>query len=762
MTSLANPGESQALHAHIDPRHAERVAALFDVDFYALQAGKEFADATGALLHYFEEGAAEGLDPSPFFDTEFYYSQHERLARRSVNALVHYVEYGPQAKSCNPNPLFGNGYYLAANPELRGGAETPFAHFVGTGCRQGRVASLVHQELVNRLGMSSRAPLTRGGWKNGSVLFFAQGARSAELPLHARELLLREHKLESTAVLLGRPEGLRGNEVPAGVLVLDEFPRPDVLRPSALRLLALTLASSSVLVVTDVVEALEGARAAGTPSYFVVLDEPRPALGQVAERADRIVFGSRELFHAGGGPHPPNVAVRLHDGSGPVEARRAAAERFTRALLDLAGRDFGLDASGRPDSRRNVRTASRRIIVPCPDWSVSGVNAALEAVGRELQRLGWEIDLVFTRDRATVEQSAGSETRLPELPYRFLERHATGAEGMWQALIADVQRRAPCTVLMAYDFIANGFAPALTEDVGVVMWLQADDGDYYEQAYRLGRYCNAVVCVSEHIKETVTALHPGIGSRSHVIHNTSVSERDLAGARPPRSDRLRIVYTGRLVQYQKRILDFVALAEALDARGVPYEISLIGTFPVHDEAAGLFHERAARHLDAGTIRLPGRLSRERIFEALRASDFFVLLSDFEGLPLSLGEAMAAGCVPVVADMKSGISELLTSGENGLIVKGRDYARWAGVLVDLWNDRAALSEMSQRARRTVRDGFTVERIAQQFDELFRQVADEIATGYVRPPALHWGERRSRTGDVLPPPIMYRPVPIAGLG
>ena len=50
---------------------------------------------------------------------------------------------------------------------------------------------------------------------------------------------------------------------------------------------------------------------------------------------------------------------------------------------------------------------------------------------------------------------------------------------------------------MAYDFVANSVVPALTDDVGAVIWAQADDGDYYEQAYRLGRYCNAVVCVSE-------------------------------------------------------------------------------------------------------------------------------------------------------------------------------------------------------------------------------------------------------------------------
>ena len=121
-----------------------------------------------------------------------------------------------------------------------------------------------------------------------------------------------------------------------------------------------------------------------------------------------------------------------------------------------------------------------------------------------------------------------------------------------------------------------------------------------------------------------------------------------------RGRHLRLVYTGRLVQYQKRILDFVDLAEALDGRGVQYSISLIGSFSRHESVRDHFETRAQAHLDDGRIRLLGRLSRAQIFEELDSADFFLLLSDFEGLPLSLVEAMARGCVPFVSHSDSGI------------------------------------------------------------------------------------------------------------
>jgi glycosyltransferase involved in cell wall biosynthesis len=322
--------------------------------------------------------------------------------------------------------------------------------------------------------------------------------------------------------------------------------------------------------------------------------------------------------------------------------------------------------------------------------------------------------------------------------------------------MGELESQSPCILFMAYDFLANSVAPALSENVGIVSWVQADDNDYYEQAYRLGRYCNAVICVSELLRERVRELNPVIGARTHVIHNSSVRQSDVARRRPRRGEKLRLIYTGRLVQYQKRILDFVELAEALDRAQVPYEITLVGTFNAHDGTEEEFLRAAAAHLEDGRIKLPGRMQRAEILKTLTSQDLFVLLSDFEGLPLALGEAMARGCVPVTAAMPSGIPEVIASGENGYIVEGRDYDEWAALLKGLWMDPDAQAALSRNARRTISEGFTVERIGGQFDELFRTVAKEINSGsYERPVSLNWGGERSHAGDVLPSPNLFRP-------
>ncbi|HEX6385854.1 MAG TPA: glycosyltransferase [Anaerolineae bacterium] len=432
-----------------------------------------------------------------------------------------------------------------------------------------------------------------------------------------------------------------------------------------------------------------------------------------------------------------------------------AVKEYAGSLLELAGRDFHLPQEIYHLQQNGALKAPRKIVIPCTAWGVSGVNSTLEAIGQELIRLGWDVEIVFTRDQSEILQTAGDDAHMPQVPYRYLQPDNPGIAGMWEGLIAYLEMNAPCIMFMNYDFTANAIAPALTDRVGVVAWVQADDGDYYEQAYRLGRYCNAIVCVSECTKQRVADLNPRIGDRAQVIHNSSVWESEIVGKKSAPSAKMKLIYTGRLVQHQKRILDFIQLAHSLDSTGIDYQLTLAGEFSAYENTREIFETMARAHLEDGRISLPGRLAREQIVAELSNYDIFILLSDFEGLPLALLEAMAHGCVPVVAEMESGIPEVLTSGKNGLIVSGRDYDEWAALLIDLWQNPKKFSQLSLKARKTIRERFTVEQVGKQFDDLFRGVATEIGSGaYGRPPCLNWGEKRSPTGDVLPPPNMYR--------
>lgn len=738
---VAFDSDDEMLAHYLEVGHLEDLSPhpLFDARWYARQVPRGKIDTLPALIHFLEHSAQGALDPSPWFDVDHYYAQRPNLRKQEVNALVHYVANADKGAAAHPNPLFRDPYYLRTYPDVRGSGMAPFEHFLRFGRAEGRYASHIHRNMFDRLRQESLRSLTRGNWKIGTALVFAKDVgKGVEAEALARHLEAH-YRIDATLVTLHRDQDGHDLEgTPSKSLVLQDYELAcDVFRPSALRLLASTLCvTQPVFAISDIPDLVETIDDCGIPIFLVAGDDREG--GVALEHARRVVVPSR-------------AAAQAARRRGAKTSVSAPGPQQATELAKLVARELRLQ----PRALRPRPRETRKILIPCSDWNVSGVNAALEAAGTQLIRHGWDVEIVFTRNRDTVLESVRDAAHLPPLPYRFLHRNRSGVDAMWEALISDIQQASPCVLFLAYDFIGNCVVPALTDDVGVVSWVQADDNDYYEQAYRLGPYCNAIVCVSSRIRDTVAAFNPAIGERTHVIHNSSISRNEVIRKRPRPKPPMRLIYTGRLVHYQKRILDYIELARALDRTGVAYELSLVGSFVAREGSQEPFERQAREHLDDGRIRLTGRLSRAQILDQLSTHPFFVLLSDFEGLPLSLVEAMGRGCVPIVAESKSGIPELVTSGKDGVIVSGRDYDRWADLLIGLWDDRPALTRMSRQARKTVRENFTVEKIGDQFHQLFSAVAAEIASGYSRPPALHWGVDRSPTGDVLAAPSLFRP-------
>ena len=108
-------------------------------------------------------------------------------------------------------------------------------------------------------------------------------------------------------------------------------------------------------------------------------------------------------------------------------------------------------------------------------------------------------------------------------------------------------------------------------------------------------------------------------------------------------------------------------------------------------------------------------STDRVVDELLASSVFALSSDFEGLPLVLGEAMACGVPCVSFDCGPGISEIIRDGEDGIVVPHHDVAALAEGLCRLIEDEQLRGEMGRRARENIR--FAPEEIMRQWHELF---------------------------------------------
>lgn len=113
----------------------------------------------------------------------------------------------------------------------------------------------------------------------------------------------------------------------------------------------------------------------------------------------------------------------------------------------------------------------------------------------------------------------------------------------------------------------------------------------------------------------------------------------------------------------------------------------------------------------------GYLDSEARLEALAAADIFALPATGEGLSVAVLEALAAG-VPVILSPGCNMPEAETSGA-GVIVDASS-APLAEALHDLISDPARRQTMSHAARQLIRQQFSVAKVADQYDAVYRHL------------------------------------------
>lgn len=266
--------------------------------------------------------------------------------------------------------------------------------------------------------------------------------------------------------------------------------------------------------------------------------------------------------------------------------------------------------------------------------------------------------------------------------------------------------------------VAGYFAARWLRKAGIpsVAVLHSDDAFYRAiqsdfvhgaEAYRV----SAVVAVSDELQRQVerhsaTAVH----SRK-IPYGVPIPEARTSGS----SDAFRVAYVGRLVDEQKRISDVARVFCRAVSELPDLEATIFGDGPDMDRVRQIVAtDTTGRVAIAGAVS-PGEIQREML-----ETDIIVLLSDYEGLPIALMEAMACGCIPVCVPMRSGIPELVQHDVTGLIVDNRDGAVIAAMR-RLRDDDALRTRLSFAARDLIASRFALNGCADQWHSLLEDIA-----------------------------------------
>lgn len=225
-------------------------------------------------------------------------------------------------------------------------------------------------------------------------------------------------------------------------------------------------------------------------------------------------------------------------------------------------------------------------------------------------------------------------------------------------------------------------------------------------------FARKIITVSESDRQL--AIEYGIAKPSELVTVWNGIPDFAAQKFPEQSlQPVKLMMVARL-DAQKNHIDLLRALAGL--QHFDWSLDLVGDGPfeqnVRDVAASLGIERRVNFMGI----------QNNVPCLLPTAQIFVLISNWEGLPLSILEAMQAG-LPVVATDVGGVCEALRDKETGFLVPPRDIKTLRARLAQLLGNEELRKRMGLAGRLRYEEHFTLDRMVEETLAVYREVLGE---------------------------------------
>jgi glycosyltransferase involved in cell wall biosynthesis/GT2 family glycosyltransferase len=314
---------------------------------------------------------------------------------------------------------------------------------------------------------------------------------------------------------------------------------------------------------------------------------------------------------------------------------------------------------------------------------------------------------------------------------------------------------------LGYDLLPD--LATLERSPALVAQLHAEELDHGGYvSYAAARYAQLIdrfSVISEHLAGTLRDRYGVPEERIEVIRlgADARGEFDPAQVEPIAGvgeSAPAILWPGRLVE-QKDPLLTLEVAHALRARGVAFELHIVGDGWLRDEV----HARAGELGLDGVVRF--HPPTQEIARWMAAADVTLMTSQFEGVPYVVYESLAMQ-VPVVAPALPGIAEVVDASCGVLVDPRDDVDAYVAALAGLLGDADERGAMGKRARARMLESFTIENASRAHDSLYERLLDERPLAPAPPAPSAPPTQLSLPRDPLPERSVAVVIPCHGHG
>lgn len=254
-------------------------------------------------------------------------------------------------------------------------------------------------------------------------------------------------------------------------------------------------------------------------------------------------------------------------------------------------------------------------------------------------------------------------------------------------------------------FTAHGWA--FTEGVSFFKKFLAQRAERW-----VSRCCSKIICVCKHDKELALKHKIAPEEKLTVIHNgVEIPDTLLEKAF---DTPLKIVFIGRFALQKNQLLFCQAFQELPDELKQKANICFIGKGPLKPQAENFVKQNNL----SGYIEFLGELKRVDIFQILESSHILALISNWEGFPRAILEAMAFGLAIIATDI-AGVGEAV-SQDCGILVKRGDKQAIKQALEKLLLNPNLVQKMGKASRQRASRLFPLSKMLSETEKIYKEL------------------------------------------
>ena len=348
---------------------------------------------------------------------------------------------------------------------------------------------------------------------------------------------------------------------------------------------------------------------------------------------------------------------------------------------------------------------------------IGGPATYVKILEEEFSRRGFEVRIITYGDSKGVKDNNGARVikvdRNQNVVFRYIDyflevlRNLSWAEAVY--VQGPVSEGFP--TFLACKVRRKGYILKVVGDYAWEQFRQVSESSVNVENFQKGKYnvktelhrkvqklvakgAKKVITPSNYLKGVIKqwGIHD---EKINVIYN-AVSVPEIKKGKSTLKSELGlkgdiILSAGRLVPW-KGFNTLIGLMPELLKGNVNFKLVIAGDGP---EKNSLKRQIKKLNLEKSVF-LAGQLEKNELWRLMKASDMFVLNSEYEGLSHIVIEAMVVG-VPVIASSCGGNFELIKHNFTGLLIEYNNREQLQLNIIKLWHNRVVANEIVRNAQ-----------------------------------------------------------------